>query len=241
MEQNCSNKIISLHMMKCEDKCHNDSSCYHLQKNIIVNDTYNFDIEYWLKKGYIIYNSLCKPIKENDLRLLELYKNYNITISCLDVIISEIMQFKNQIQLSVYDSSDLTIYADFQKLFLIKDLESYAICLYIITNNITKYGRIHFNIDQNTKNIKDYIHYISKIFNFLKPSLFSLDSCFTSWVINGKCPYDDNNYIDITYDGTARKCPFNKNGNILSNDTTLDIFKFAASHEKCLYKELLIK
>ena len=39
----------------------------------------------------------------------------------------------------------------------------------------------------------------------------SLDSCLLNWIINSECVFT-RNYIDVSYDGSLRKCPYNKDG-----------------------------
>ena len=70
-----------------------------------------------------------------------------------------------------------------------------------------------------------------------------MDSCLTSWIINKECPYTTN-YIDISYDWTVRRCPFEKEGVIIpkdfiTNQNYIDLFNLPKSYGKCSYEEKL--
>jgi len=69
----------------------------------------------------------------------------------------------------------------------------------------------------------------------------SIDSCAFSWVANGCCPYNSGSYIDITFDGTLRTCPFNVHGVPIKDvyDGTYEsLFKLRCKPEKCKYKDI---
>lgn len=238
MEQNCSSKVVSLHYERCSGYCPNASSCYHLKKNIGVYSLVK-GIEFYLDKGYKVHESICGlPITDSG-KLLERYPNYNITISSDIASKVCIQNFVHQIQITVYDLNKMFKYKDYQKLYLINSDDSYNYAK-IILDAQYDIGRIHFLFDQ------DYIT-PSKIFKFIQffeKNRFdgaSVDSCLTSWLVNGQCPNMNGNYLDETFDGTFRKCPYAKNGKRLSTyevSSVEEMFHEEILPERCKYAEM---
>lgn len=137
--QNCfnimkhNNKVISLHQQRCEENCPHASVCYHKNK-----DVRNIDVKIkrvdLLKSGYTVYESLCNSISKDNLQLLKKYKNYNITLSyntIYDLLTGKsykfLLQRKDQIQVTVYNRLQAIVLKEFQKIFLVKDKESFIL------------------------------------------------------------------------------------------------------------------
>jgi hypothetical protein len=152
------------------------------------------------------------------ISLLEEHSNYNITASSLLFDSDYTKYFNrrtdliNQLQVSVYTNIDIVKFENYQKLFLIKDYNSFVLSNELM-NEMT--GKLHFLIDQNLirqSSGKQFLADIIKNFHSRKDKQQSCDTCLTSWVVNGHCPYENSNYIDITFDNTIRKCPYAKKG-----------------------------
>ena len=70
----------------------------------------------------------------------------------------------------------------------------------------------------------------------MNPSI-TLDSCLENYVVHGKCVYNEN-YVDLNFDGTFRKCPFTKNGiEVKKTDTIQSMIKHKEKPE-CIYSKL---
>ncbi|MCK9429000.1 MAG: hypothetical protein M0R17_03180 [Candidatus Omnitrophica bacterium] len=243
MEQDCSNKIVSFHLHRCQNECTNKNICYLLNRKPSAN--YNCISQEKISNliyTFKVYESICY---RNEIRGIQALKNYNITISSeiiKDFPESLIKDCTNKIQISVYDYNIHKIcseYPDHQKLFLIKD--NYTLKFAEGLMNILT-GKLCFIIELK------YLEQIGKagLYTFLK--LFynrfdlsqNLDTCLSSWLLNGHCPYE-HNYIDINYDGTVRKCPYEKEGHEIPSFNTTDIVNFMDSNltPKCIYSQWL--
>ena len=243
MELNSTAKIVSLHMERCYTGCPNETVCYHKRKDISSDKTEeilppNFRQE-MLKAGYKLYESVCS-VHIIDWTLLVLYKNYNLTLPypLFEFWRSDLVDFKKQLQISVYTKEQARKILDYQKLFLIKDDASLKYAIEEQLWNIP-YSYMHFNIDQNyiTKKTLQEILYHRMLSNTVGTTI---DSCAENWIINDECPYEHKQYIDITFDGTLRTCPFSKTGVPLKSvyDGTYDsLFKFCKP-EQCKYAEI---
>jgi hypothetical protein len=241
-----NNKIISLHLQQCNYNCPNSSVCYHRNKDIsnnIITGTDKF--RSYLTSYFKVHESICAFDKIYHTMMLNNCPNYNITISSdlLLAINSSLINYKNQVQISVYlNLVTIHKFKEFQKLYLIKDNESLYFA-YELMNYET--GKLHFLLDQkyvqnNYGNM--LLKNIFTEFQKRKDPLQTLDTCFTSWIVNGHCPYDSNNYIDITYDSTIRKCPYSKEGHPIDitdfNLNDIDSwFKLDLKHD-CIYKKI---
>lgn len=246
MEPVYSNKIVSLNLQKCSDKCPNASVCY------LSNRGYNTFLNSHklrkkiIKSGNIVYESLCSKYfitNSNNFinyyrQLLDKNKNFNITLSC-NLLVTDLINYKNQIQVSVYNSNDILKFNEYQKLFLIKDSYSLALAYYYMKEYT---GKLHFIIEQKflsepASNIK------YKLLNFIRnfenriDKTQTADTCLTSWLINGHCPYD-NNYIDISYDSTIRKCPYSNTGLYISKFNDINELYNLKIESNCIYKQL---
>lgn len=239
--QNNSNKVVSLHLEACDRHCPHSSICYHDKKGTEQLSGIGELVQRCVDEGYIVYDSVCTNTRLSSGRLLvkaTKHKNYNFTFSirALSRLNREIRNIASQIQVSVYDKNEIADLYVFQKLFLIHDYNSFN----LFTDTCgCDCGKLHYNIDQ--KNIDfDTLKVIIRHFNDNGSKGQSLDSCVTSWIVNGCCPYEnDNNYIDISHDRTVRKCPFNPVGTRTTEKTRIkDMFHLQVEpFRECKYKQ----
>jgi hypothetical protein len=245
MEQTYLNKIISLHLEKCGGNCPHTKECYHIKRKenkLSYNISNNIEIhKSIIRSGYKIHESICSKNRLTKWHIKELKKNknYNITISAnhFSLKLKNILEKnKDQIQISVYDQYNLDVFKDWQKLFLIKNDESYNQFNEWLGKNT---GKLHFILDQNYVN-SSLIKKIILLFNNKCSKNQSMDNCLTSWLINGRCPYSNGNYIDINYDGTIRTCPYSIKGiNPSKAATNLNqLFGLKMLPTRCIYMSI---
>ncbi len=247
MEQNSTRKIVSLHMEPCSYDCPNSNVCYHRRKIISSGKTEeilpsNFRVE-MLEKGYVLHESLCNEDILGPCVLLTRYPNYNLTLPYPTLEKNPQLRTRSkQLQVSVYTKEQAMSILNYQKLFLIKDDETYD---YTIKKQLwnSPYSYMHFCVDQDwiDKEKLQNLTYYSMLSNTIGTTI---DSCATSWIINGRCPYDHGSYVDINFDGTVRSCPFNKNGVPISevyNGDYDSLFTLKCAPEKCKYSEMFVE
>lgn len=243
------NKIISLHLDQCNDKqCPNRDVCYHVRKNTFDKNIECCSIDFrikLLKMGYTVYESMCQVtiddiVGYNTRFLLPIkYSNYNLTISWyLFSLYYELFSKidKNQLQITVHDLYQAKIIPEYQKLFLIKD----EISLKFLEQNsqLSSLPNMHYCLDQNFLT-KDIMQKIGMCILSSNSKNTTVDSCCHNYIVENKCLYD-NNYIDITFDGTLRHCPFNINGYKITNFNNIkELFNIKIESENCVYKTLL--
>lgn len=231
-----SNKIVSLHLEECKYGCPNQEKCY-LRKRVNVANPQPFPTNFreaMLTQGFVLHEALCDTPNAFYLDLLKRFKNYNITVSINDLYpwtIKNILKYKEQVQVSIYTLEDAKCYSG-QKLFLIYDMASYQTAKFIFKS--TELKNLHFNVDKDCT---------SSAIVFLSDPCrnITMDSCLSSWIINGECPYTTN-YIDISYDWTLRKCPFAKDGisipkDLITNHNYIDLFNLEPTSCECSYSE----
>jgi len=230
-------------MEPCSYNCSNLDVCYHRNKSISLKSTkgvlpINFR-EQMLSQGYIIHESKCTPLTIWHENLLKMYPNYHITIPYQLFEQSKIIIPIKQVQITIYTKEQALKILNYQKLFLIKNNQTLQ---YVINEGLwnTPYSHMHFCIDQNwiTKKKLQEIFYYRMLSN---SSNISIDSCADSWITNGRCPYSNGSYIDITYDNTLRTCPFNKIGIPISkiyNGNYESLFVTQCLPEQCTYSNL---
>lgn len=235
MEQNYSNKIVSLHLKPCKYGCPNKEVCYLRKRNPAQGNplpiTFKEDM---LLQGFTIHDALCDTPTSYNFFLLQRFKNYNITVSIEDLYsdtVKELQKFKNQVQVSVYDIKDVKAYSG-QKLFLIHDQQTLVRAKFLFKQDWVR--NIHFNVDPTGFNS-------SLVFLQDGDRNITMDTCLSSWVVNGECPYTTN-YIDISYDWTIRKCPFAKDSipipkNMITNSNYIDLFTLEPTPNECSYAE----
>lgn len=237
MEPSCS-KIVSLHMERCMRSCPHEAVCYHRRKVLsngrALQPLFREDM---LRRDWLVYDSLCSSVTLYNLHLLTTYPNYHITLPYdLYSSVDMLPRFRDQLQITIYDRAQARRIPDHQKLFLIKDTDSWNEAS---RNGMCRapYRNIHFVIDQDFGlPLKDLIAMINEERNI------TLDSCLTSWLINGRCPYSHGNYIDISSDWTVRTCPFNIYGIPISGqdigESYEGLFMLRQDPEKCIYSKI---
>lgn len=247
MDLKSSDKIVSLHFQDCKKHCQNKSVCYLLKRDHNGPSLNTFTIRTAiLELGYQVYESICDKLTPYHFGMLNKYKNYNITISCNNFD-KELYNYKNQVQLSVYSEKDIKKYQGLKLLYLIFDKKTEN----ILHKNI-KNVNIIIDIDyiKNNRNLLrkivscnhryysndkvEILYGYNNCYNMDDPKdkNISFDSCLSSWIINGKCPYKNNNYIDIGLDG-VRTCPFQKKAQKLDLNNLFNI----ENKNNCIYNK----
>lgn len=246
MEQNSTDKIVSLHMEPCSYDCPNSDVCYHRRKEISSGKTEEvFPINFrthMLEMGFKLHESVCTTVYSWQMVLLDLFPNYSITIPFPLFKKSKeegIVIPGKQVQITVYNKEQARAIPHYQKLFLVKNDETLE---YAIKNGLWNmpYSYTHFCVDQDwvTKDKLQELFYYRMLSNTIGTTV---DSCATGWIANGRCPYDHGSYVDINYDGTLRTCPFNKAGVPISevyNGDYNSLFTLRCTPERCKYSEL---
>lgn len=236
MRQIYSNKKISIHSSFCTGMCPHKKVCYlRKRKKRRTSLILPFSLRRrWLDEKITIYESICYNIWRSNKNLLDNYENYNITTMSNMINPNECYKYKNNLLISIYNRSQAERLKDFKKSFLIKDSSSLRDYEQLLK---TDTGQIYFPIDQSFLTKIILLDIIEKFDKYGRKE-HSLDVCLRSYIVNGQCPYK-NNYIDINFDGTIRKCPFNTQGYHPSNLSNINkLFKLELEPEKCKYKEL---
>ena len=239
-------KIVSLHMQECSGNCPNASVCYMMNRPRLGPspvDGHGISFRTNLAKTYKVYDALCSPSTNwYQIRgILKLTKNYNITISSLLYadLYTQLDSVADQVQISVYEDTISLVSPKYQKLFLIKDRQSLNFayqCMSMTT------GKLHFILEQEfvrngmgKSGIGDFIYRFQNRVDKWQ----SADTCLTSWLVNGHCPYDFNNYIDISSDSSIRKCPYEPHGVVAAvNSSTIESLFQLEFEPKCVYRQI---
>ena len=247
-----SKKIISIHNSKCETLCEHSDVCYFVNakseneqvgddviNNVVSNITYNKDIHYSacnLQQTVDICDKI--TTEQNEYTYVTMNKLMLKKINFIYENKKELDYLHKFIQLTVYSYDDIIAdrYGNYQKLFLIKDDETYQTAIYILKQK--EQHKIHFPVEQNwaAANENKLIALVS-YWNQLGETTMSLDSCLENYVTNGTCVYA-NEYIDLRFDGTVRRCPFSdERHNISDYDRPDDMFDILFE-PKCIYHKL---
>ena len=261
MELSSLNKVVSLHLQRCSGDCQNASVCYHKNKARSIYELKRNDCESLrirlLEEGYKVHESVCEMDSKYYVDLAKGWSTYNITISCnalarhtyssssYEFRRDLINQIKEQVQISVYYNEEVQEFKEFQKLYLIRDNNTLDHAEFLMKQTT---GRLHFLFDKTfllDKAAEKIVSFTTK-FQRRADSLQSADTCLTSWLVNGHCPYDKD-YLDITFDKTARKCPYAKKGIDMVNleldsikaymDISLNYHHVCDPIFKCIYKD----
>jgi hypothetical protein len=231
-------KVVSLHMDPCSHDCPNASVCYHKRKEISSGNTQDVLTSDFrgamLDLGYTIHEALCSSVPIETITLLALYKNYNITLSyeLFKYYLTKEWPYKDQVQVSVYTKEQALTIPGYRKLFLIKDHESFKYA----KTHLNSIPFMHYNIDQSWIT-KEKVVQLLKSFN---GSTHTFDSCMLGWIDGGQCPYSTGSYIDITFDGTIRTCPFSRKGIPIKEvyDGTYESLFKTRSQTECAYSKI---
>ena len=247
-------KIISVHNHPCITKCQHADVCYFFNgKHEIENDNFlnmipiddaidkitgekeihysgcEFMASFLTYSGSILGNELEKSMTIS----YNHYKNMKELMNKDDFV-----QFKLNIQLTVYTLKQLQDpeLKDVQKLFLVKDELSYGIAVKVF-NNPDKYCNIHFPITQEwARDNPDQLPYLISIWNTSLNDTLSLDSCLENFLLNKKCIYSED-YIDLRYDDTVRRCPFSDECHKINHENPDEMFNIIFKPD-CLWSEL---
>ena len=235
-----SSRIVSIHSAPCENTtCPHEPVCYHKARNKCADfkDLHIYRL-LAIAHEYKVYEALCRSyIDESYLDLVRSNPNYNITVASNQINLDLLSSLPtNQIQITCHTLKDLFLYQEYQKLFLIKDEDSYS--MFKLIESDTRFQKVHFCIDANFLD-KTRMFKIIRIHSSCKQHSITLDSCLTNWIVNGRCTYKDN-YIDINYDRTFRRCPFDPIGLDIEEKTIKEMFDIQI-HHKCKYIELFSK
>lgn len=231
------NKIISIHAYACNNrKCPERHVCYLCKRpnegNSILPSVYRdilniIDTENETSEVHIATDVLTSDIKH----LIKEKAVITIPFSLYRKHYDFFKDKKEYIQVTVYKLDDIFLnefdLLDVQKLFLIKDNNSLQIASEVVFYSNIELGKIHFPIDieyakENMQYITGFLLEYIKNFGVDNDSIISIDNCAIGCLINKQCPYIDN-YVDINYDGTYRKCPFAINGFSIGNKSINDM------------------
>lgn len=258
-------KIISVHNYSCKTLCEHANVCYfvngkHKEVDESISDIPDM-IEQIINKisgDKQVYYSGCNFLSsyityeqdifghEDERHMTFSSKLYHHMKTLVNTEEAQELFDKN-IQLTVYtkDELDDINFNHIQKLFLIKDDETFNIAMDILHDH-KRYGNIHFPIAQSWVENNPYKlgGLVGKYFE-IKDEVdnITLDSCLMSYVLNGDCEYKTS-YIDLRYDGTVRRCPFSDECHNINNydwkdnpDKMFDI----PFEPKCIYKQIFSK
>ena len=249
-----SKKIISIHSNACHTKCEHANVCYfingeHKKENmkypissVFKNITYDYDMHYSAcnMEDFML---IIPHIIFNDNRFITVSHNLFKQLSTLEFETDKYEKLKSKCQITVYDLDTIKSkeYKDVQKMFLIKDDKTYETAINILkTYKVNGYSKIHFPIEQswaanNKRNIISLVSY----WNQSEDKSLSLDSCLENYILNNTCVYADD-YIDLRYDGTVRRCPFTtdkKDIHDINIDNPNDMFDIPFE-PMCIWKEM---
>ena len=94
-------------------------------------------------------------------------------------------------------------------MFLIKDDMTYDIAVRVFAEALRpNINKIHFPIEHEWARLNQgKIIKLVGDWNISDNKTLSLDSCLENYLLHNKCVYKDN-YIDLRFDGSVRRCPF---------------------------------
>lgn len=231
-------------MERCQQEyCPNRSVCYHCKKEIRqLRPKFEFGLrerKALLDNGYIVHESVCNGICVEYWHLLKYYKSYNITIP-FKLYEPYLDKVKDQVQITVRSDGEAEAVKEFQKLFLVKDIATFE---YFLAHSDIGFGthKVHYLFD------KDYITKeklniaTAKKLNTTNKTI-TLDSCYMGYVVNNECNFNTN-YIDITWDGTIRHCPYSIKGTpipeeLLKPENYHKLFEIKIDPVQCKYSDI---
>ncbi len=236
--------IISVHGDKCGFDCPHAAVCYHRRKDEQELDTKTLrkimidifsnvkDAEVYISVCSYSDFAMCSMLAST---LTETNVNFTLPVTLWRANKAFSAAVSSKLQVTVYNMEDIIeIGNDVQKLYLIKDDETFNTAMTIMTDESV--SNIHFPIDQNYAT-KENLTIILKAWKKMKDTTITIDSCLENFVVHGKCVYSDN-YVDVNYDGTYRKCVFEKKGFKMRKDLTLNDMINTKYMPKCIYSKL---
>lgn len=218
---------ISMHDKICNTiNCPHYEDCYFIAREK-HNETLPHSItEEILNKcnsgEAIVYASLCdKECAVSLLTMAMMVNNFNVTLNynvfkAHEKLCANIM---NRLQITIYHQSQILELKEAQKLFFVKDLETLKQATLIIKSNM---HNIHFTIKRDYFDMPQLLAF-GYMINQAHKSV-TMDSCLEYAIVNQRCIYA-NNYIDISGDGTFRRCPFQVKGEPIGNKTLDEMIK----------------
>ena len=252
------NKIISVHNYSCKQKCQHADVCYFVNgKHRDIDEIENSQVEN-IEKA-ISNVSGAKEIFYSGCDLIPSYLTYGTNIygnekerhmtfssNNYDTMLNMCQgenesTFKSNIQITVYTLDDLKSakYHNIQKLFLIKDDATYIEATKVFID-AKRYNKIHFPIYQKwAEEHETELLVLIGLWNISDNQTLSLDSCLENYVANGTCGYAEE-YIDLRYDGTVRRCPFSDECHDINTVNPDEMFNIPFE-PKCIYSKLFGK
>jgi len=244
-------KQVSVHNHECNSPCEHADICYlvngkHSDKRISPDAIEKVLNKLSDKKVYysgcnlvdIAANFNSKVINDSNRQITFSKNNLEqMTMVCGD----DAKHFKDSVQLTVYSQEDIIepLTADMQKMFLIKDEETYLTAYRILQASKSNH-KIHFPIEHTwAAENKDKVVTLIGMWNACTNPAISLDSCLENYIYNNKCVYADD-YIDLRYDGTVRRCPFSDESHPINYDNPAAMFEIPFT-PKCIWHEMFYK
>ena len=253
------NKIISVHNYSCKTKCQHADVCYFVNskhkevdeiedgqvdkiETVVDKITGEKDIYYSgcdFLPSYVTYGmTIYGHEKEKHMTFSSNHYNHMVNIASSK---EDLEKFKKNIQITVYSLDDLkdAKYYSIQKLYLIKDEESFNIATRILMDG-GRYNKVHFPIYQKwAEENEDKLLILVGLWNLCNNHSLSLDSCLENYISNGTCGYAED-YIDLRYDGTVRRCPFSDECHEINDKNPDEMFNIPFE-PKCIYSKLFGK
>ena len=250
-----SKKIISVHNHKCTTGCPHKDVCYFVNgkhfdelppKNNVIEEAIDN-----MSEDFEVHYSGCDPMPSmatyasncsgnEDERHMTMSVNEYKKFKADKSNIFKNKDFDKNVQMTVYTLKDLQKeeYKDIQKMFLIKNEETFQIACEVFMD-YENFNNIHFPIEhtwaeENVSKLTTLVAEWNKIRD--KENNISLDSCLENYLLNGTCVYADN-YIDLRYDGSVRRCPFSDEFHKIDSENPDKMFEIKFT-PNCIYKKL---
>jgi len=242
-------KQVSVHYEKCTSPCEHADICYFLNSEHKDEQLSSDEFEILLEKidnkkvyysGCSVINTLLEYgrfIHDDEFKFLTISENvYPSLLSFAGDVI------KKDVSITVYSLDKLKDeeLTDYTKFFLIKDKETFDIAIEVFENLKTnEFKNIHFPIyhkwaEDNQKDLWTLIKFWNSC-DKVKYNI-SLDSCLENYLLNNKCVYAEN-YIDLRYDGTVRRCPFSNESHDINYNNPDEMFDIPFT-PNCIWHKL---
>jgi hypothetical protein len=236
-------KIVSIHIDECKNPCSNKKQCY-LRKRAVHGTDIQCEIK-WFGEGFYDWAA------SNDVQVhwavsctdniypiecdMEEFDNFHMTLPYKFYKRSTgLKKYGSRIQVTVHDVKELkAVQKDgVQALYLVKDKTTFKEAIKLLK----KQYKVHLNIDQEwVRNNRQDFDYLVTCWPQI-PDHVTVDSCVQNYALYGKCMFIKD-YIDINYDGTVRRCPFESQGVPIGNKTMDELFKVKYK-PNCIYTEI---
>jgi len=246
-------KQISVHNHMCTTPCEHADICY------LVHGKHNGErispdkIEEVIDKlsDKKVYYSGCNLTETFDTISNNVIDNDNRSITFSSNMLHMLTRLAEDDISDVLKSAQLTVYSleallrpdlfKVQKMFLIKNESTFNDAMHIF-----KYAglyadlNIHFPIEHKwAADNKEKLLTLIKEWNVSFDKTLSLDSCLENYILNNKCVYSEN-YIDVRFDGTVRRCPFSDESHPINYDNPEEMFEIPFT-PKCIWHQMFYK